>query len=300
MTVWVTEKTVLIVLKAGENVNMAELTITQKQRLNELNAPKEVYEKIFETEKECKEYFLSVQSVYLKKNRESLSKYCKEIYKPMTCQIEEILIKYLTELENFTQVQTPIIISKSQLEKMTIDDKHALNKQVFWLDDKKCLRPMLAPNLYEVMRDMQKALNMGLKIFECGSCFRKESQGSRHLNEFTMLNLVEFDTVEDGQQMGRLKELAENAMKALEIDNYELEITSSEVYGETLDILVNGDEIASGAYGPHVLDNAWGIFKPWVGIGFGIERIAMIKGGFDNIKRVGRSITYVGGVRLRL
>jgi len=39
------------------------------------------------------------------------------------------------------------------LEKMTITSEHPLSKQVFWLDYNKCLRPMLAPNLYYLLRD---------------------------------------------------------------------------------------------------------------------------------------------------
>ena len=120
------------------------------------------------------------------------------------------------------------------------------------------------------------------------------------MNEFTMLNFVELDSVRDGEQMDRLEALARGAMKALDIDNYELVRESSGVYIETLDIEVDGIEIASGAYGPHPLDANWGIFEPWVGIGFGLERIAMVKGGYQTIKRAGKSISYVNGIPLKL
>ena len=202
--------------------------------------------------------------------------------------------------EGFTQVTTPIIISAAALDKMTITKEHPLTNQVFWLDPKRCLRPMLAPNLYEVMRDLHKLTKEPVRIFEAGSCFRKESQGAQHLNEFTMLNLVELAGVEVGQQMERLKYLADGAMKAIGIGDYKLEVEKSEVYGETMDIVVDGLELASGAYGPHFLDSRWGVFDTWVGIGFGIERIAMKMGEYQTIKRVGKSISYIDGSPLNL
>jgi len=58
--------------------------------------------------------------------------------------------------------------------------------------------------------------------------------------------------------------------------------------------------LASGAYGPHFLDSRWGVFDPWVGIGFGIERIAMKIGKYQTIKRVGKSIAYIDGSPLNL
>jgi phenylalanyl-tRNA synthetase alpha chain len=100
--------------------------------------------------------------------------------------------------------------------------------------------------------------------------------------------------------MNRLEELAHGAMKALNIKDYNLVKEKSGVYIETLDIEIDGIEVASGAYGPHPLDSNWGIFKPWVGIGFGLERIAMIKGQHRTIKRTGKSIAYVNGVPLKL
>jgi len=54
----------------------------------------------------------------------------------------------------FVQVATPIIMSKGLLARMSIDEGHPLSSQVFWLDDKTCLRPMLAPHLYYVLKDL--------------------------------------------------------------------------------------------------------------------------------------------------
>lgn len=275
-------------------------TTTQLQRLVELNAGDEITGRAFETVEERNQCFRTTESKLVKANKEKLSKLLRVEHKPLAIQIEERIKNWLTQEKGFTQVTTPIIISAAALDKMTITKEHPLTNQVFWLDSKRCLRPMLAPNLYEVMKDLHKITKEPIKIFEAGSCFRKESQGAQHMNEFTMLNLVEFAGVEVGQQMERLSYLAKGVMEAIGIDKFELVVEKSEVYGETMDIVADGLELASGAYGPHFLDSRWDIFEPWVGIGFGIERIAMKMGNYQTIKRVGKSITYIDGSPLNL
>ena len=280
---------------------MAErFTTTQIQRLVELNADGEVTGKVFETADERNQYYRETEARLVRAHKEKIKKLLQVDHKPLAVQIEERIKDWLIQQEGFTQVTTPVIISAGALDKMTITKEHPLTSQVFWLDPKRCLRPMLAPNLYEVMRDLHKLTKEPVRIFEAGSCFRKESQGAQHLNEFTMLNLVELAGVEEGRQMERLKYLAEGAMKAIGIGDYELVVEKSEVYGETMDIVVEGLELASGAYGPHFLDSRWGVFDPWVGIGFGIERIAMKMGEYQTIKRVGKSISYIDGSPLNL
>lgn len=275
-------------------------TTTQQQRLTELNADPELLSMEFETKSSRDDYFRQTEAGLVRENKAKLAKLLNEERKPLAVQIEERLKDWLTKTEGFTQVTTPIIITASMLDKMTITKDHKLTNQVFWLDAKRCLRPMLAPNLYTVMRDLHKITKEPVRIFEAGSCFRKESQGAQHMNEFTMLNLVDFAGVEEGTQMERLKMLATGAMNAVGIKDYELQIEKSEVYGETLDIVIGELEIASGAYGPHFLDPKWGVFEPWVGIGFGIERIAMAMAGYKTIKRVGKSIAYLDGSPLNL
>ncbi len=280
---------------------MAEkFTTTQLQRLVELNADGELTGQTFDTAEARNQFYRETEARLVKTHKEKIKKLLQTDHKPLAVQIEERIKDWLIQMEGFTQVTTPIIISAAALDKMTITKEHPLTNQVFWLDPKRCLRPMLAPNLYEVMRDLHKLTKEPVRIFEAGSCFRKESQGAQHLNEFTMLNLVELAGVEDGQQMERLKYLAEGVMKAIGIGDYELVIEKSEVYGETMDIVVDGMELASGAYGPHFLDSRWGVFDTWVGIGFGIERIAMKMGEYQTIKRVSKSISFIDGSPLNL
>ncbi len=276
-----------------------KFTVAQIQRLTELNGDQKMTSQIFESAEERNQRFKELEGTLVKEAKAKLSNLLQNVHKPLTIQIEEAMTAWLTRI-GFTRVSTPVLITAEMLAKMTITADHPLTDQVFWVDRKHCLRPMLAPNLYEVMRNLLAITNQPVRIFEIGSCFRKESQGAKHMNEFTMLNLVELDGVKEGEQMIRLEELAHGAMEAVGIDQYEIVVEKSEVYGETLDIMVDGMELASGAYGPHPLDGPWGIFDPWVGIGLGIERIAMLKGEYQTIKRGGKSIAYLDGVPLKL
>lgn len=276
-----------------------KFTITQQQRLTELNIPEEELNLSFQSKEERDQAFKKLEKEGVHHHRRHLEDLLGSRHRTLAMELEKQMEKWLMT-EGFTRVATPAIITRPMLERMTITRDHPLTGQVFWLDDKRCLRPMLAPNLYEVMRDLHRITKGPVRIFEAGSCFRKESQGAQHMNEFTMLNLVELDGVKEGQQLDRLRQLANGAMAALGITDYQLVEEESEVYGTTMDIEIDGLEIASGAFGPHFLDEKWGIFQPWVGIGFGIERIAMIKGGYRTIKRVGKSVSFLDGSPLHL
>lgn len=274
------------------------MTETQIKRLIELNADKDDLDRQFESKTDRDAFYCEREKYYADINRQRIKECLNISHEVALVTVQKRISQWLTEKKQFTQVATPAFITKDMLSKMTITPEHALYNQVFWIDDKKCLRPMLAPNLYELMRDLKRTTRQPVRIFEVGSCFRKESQGSQHLNEFTMLNLVQFGGIEEGSQMQILKDMATEAMDFLHIENYELVMENSEVYNETLDIVVDGMEIASCSFGPHSLDERWGVFDAWVGMGFGIERLAMAMNDYNNIKRVGRSLTYFNGARL--
>lgn len=278
---------------------MIEFTVTQKERLAELGAD-DMAKMLYADKDERNKAFVDLEREWTQEGRRKIGGLLAEKHIPDTWAIQNKLEKWLVEDMQFTKVATPSIISGDMLDKMTITKDNHLREQVFWLTGNKCLRPMLAPNLYVMMRELHRITNAPVRIFEAGSCFRKESQGAQHLNEFTMLNMVEFAACEPGEQMQRLQFLATSAMQALGISDYQLVREESAVYEETLDIEVGGIELASGSYGPHKLDPAWGVFEPWVGIGFGIERIALVQGNHKTIKRVGRSITFIDGVTLSL
>lgn len=278
---------------------METFTITQKERLAELDAAPEILEAEFETTDERNREFKKIETAMSKSARERLRDLIDDRHITFTEEVSRKLQDWMMQ-EGYTKVSTPTIITRQMLEKMTIDEFHHLSEQVFWLDRKRCLRPMLAPNLYVMMRELKRITNEPVKIYEIGSCFRKESQGAKHMNEFTMLNCVQLGVIEDGKQIEAMKEMAHSAMAALGIENYELVEEESTVYGTTIDIEIDGVEVASGSYGPHFLDEQWGVFDTWVGIGFGVERLAMALAKSKTIKRFGRSISFIDGQPLNI
>ncbi|MDO5862494.1 MAG: pyrrolysine--tRNA(Pyl) ligase large subunit [Thermoplasmata archaeon] len=195
----------------------------------------------------------------------------------------------------FIEVRTPTFVSTQQLSKMTITPDHPLYKQVFFIDDKRALRPMLAPNLYVVMRRLRDHTDGPVKIFEIGQCYRKESKSYRHLEEFTMMNLVELGP--EGDPIDTLKTYIGDVMQAAGLE-YTLTREESDVYVETLDVEVNGTEVASGAVGPHKLDAAHDIHEAWSGVGFGLERLLMLANGKSSVRKTGKSNTYLDGYKI--
>ncbi len=273
-------------------------TAIQLQRLKELNASSEQLNLNFAEVAIRDSAFQEVEHRLVSHGKLRLDKLREVKLRPALLEIEDHLASVLRQ-QGFTQVVTPTIISKSSLAKMTISDDHPLFSQVFWLDNKRCMRPMLAPNLYTLWRDLIRLWDKPIRIFEIGTCYRKESQGAQHLSEFTMLNLTELGTpLEERHQ--RLEEMAKWVMGTAGIKGYELLTESSVVYGDTVDIMKGEVELGSGAMGPHFLDEKWGIFDPWVGIGFGLERLLMVREGTQNVQSMARSLTYLDGVRLNI
>lgn len=274
------------------------LTATQSRRLRELGADPLVLDEVFADVVTRDARFKASENDLTSGARKRLLEYRSGRRAPQLVELETCLREALTAV-GFVPVVTPIIITAEALSKMGIERGHPLRQQVFWLEDGRCLRPMLAPNLYTLMRRLGRIWGRPFGIFEIGPCFRRDSKGSRHLNEFTMLNLVELGRpVDEGRS--RLNELAALVMSAAGVEDYRIVRTESEVYGEMVDVEVNGAEVCSAAVGPNPLDGNWGIVEPWVGLGFGVERLIMAREGYSSIERAGRSVTHVGGVPLTI
>ena len=143
---------------------------------------------------------------------------------------------------------------------------------------------MLAPHLYFVLVDLLRLWDNPVQIFEVGPCFRKESQGSQHSSEFTMLNLVEMGLPTETRQE-RIRELGALVSTAAGVSDYRFETVTSEIYGDTVDIVAGKGslELGSAAMGPHPLDRAWKINTTWIGIGFGLERLLMAAQNSHNL-----------------
>lgn len=271
----------------------------QTKRLKALDADQTQLSARFEDPTQRDRAFQKLEGALAKKRKNDLEEMRKAHGRPELCRMESRLVETLVKA-GFVQVITPTILSRGLLAKMGVTETHDLFKQIFWLDKDRCLRPMLAPHLYYVIKDLLRLWEKPVGIFEIGSCFRKESQGARHSNEFTMLNLCEFGLPEE-ERSQRIREMADLVTRAAGIEEYRLEKEESTVYGETVDVMsLDGLELGSGAMGPHPLDRAWRITDTWVGIGFGLERLLMTVRGGDSIGKMGRSLAYLDGVTLNM
>lgn len=272
----------------------------QSKRLKELDADETSLSAAFNDIKERDRAFQKLEQNLVKQCKQQLLEFRRDHLRPSLCRLENTLVETLVN-HDFVQVVTPIIMSKGLLAKMSIDENHPLFSQVYWVDKGRCLRPMLAPHLYYILKDLLRVWERPVRIFEVGPCFRKESQGVKHSSEFTMLNLVEMGLPEQEREE-RLEELATLVSRAAGIDNFSLKRETSVVYGETIDVVAGAEEIevGSGAMGPHPLDRAWRITETWVGIGFGLERLLMVRENSSNLAKVGRSLAYLDGVRLNV
>jgi len=276
-----------------------EYTPAQKNRLTELGLPTEMIRRQFRQLDEREKIYKEAEKWCALEHKEHLKKLLLNRNKAALCSLTEKMAEVLCQA-GFTQIATPAIISAKALEKMSIDHNSHLWEQVYWLDSKSCLRPMLAPNLYEVSRQLMTSQKLPLRIFEVGSCFRRESEGRLHLNEFTMLNLVEWGTPGE-ERLARLKELIELVMNAVDIGDYQLSEEDSTVYGPGLDVVsADGLELASTSMGPHRLDAGWKIDCTWVGAGFGLERLLMHRGKQKGIRRYARSLSFLDGACLKV
>lgn len=268
-------------------------TDPQIQRLREYgDDPRD--NSVFESEEERDKAFIKLMSQLSSKNEKGIKDLIAESRKHRLVKLEQDLAAALIA-DGFIEVRTPTIVSKAALAKMTITEDHPLYKQMFFIDSKRCLRPMLAPNLYYVMRKLRDHTDGPVKIFEIGSCFRAESHSNDHLEEFTMLNLV--DMGPQGDTVEKLKKYIDIVMGVVGLD-YELSREESDVYKETIDVLVDGEEVSSGAVGPHVLDPAFDVHEPWCGAGFGLERLIMMRDGDGSVKKTGRSLNYLNGYKI--
>jgi phenylalanyl-tRNA synthetase alpha chain len=273
-------------------------TDIQFKRLKELNADPESISALFDTNEERNRSYQTLEKKLVKLEKSRLDEFLTSQLQPKLYKLECRLTDILNQ-QGFSRVTTPTIISKSQLAKMSIDEKHQFFDKVFWINDKQCLRPMLAPNLYSIMYELARLGKKPIRFFEIGPCFRKESDTAQHNNEFTMLNLVEMGLPQENRHE-RLMELGRLIADTAGLKDYAFEKKTSAVYGDTIDIVCGDNrlEIASGAMGPHPLDHAWRITDTWVGLGFGLERMVMIKEGGDSIGKWGKSLTYLDGIRL--
>jgi len=275
-------------------------TAIQRKRLVELNADAATLERTFDTTAGRNRAFQTLEKERVSLQRNHLDALRRGIRRPRLCRLESKLVETLVS-DGFVQVATPVLMSRGLLAKMAITADHPLFEQIYWVEPNQCLRPMLAPHLYYVVKDLLRLWDKPVRIFEVGPCFRKETEGFQHAAEFTMLNLCEFGLAREARRR-HLEHFAALIMNVAGIERYGLKSQTSALYGTTLDVVSEADglELASGAMGPHPLDRAWRITDTWVGIGFGLERLLMAAEGGGQLSRFGRSLSYLDGIRLNI
>lgn len=272
----------------------------QAARLKELGAEQSLLDEEFSETSARNSRFQALEKELAAARLRQLRDFCAGERRPFILDLEERLSALLRR-EGFTQVHTPIIMARSRLEKMGVFQGGIMEKQVFWLDARRCLRPMLAPHLYEYMRELGRLLPRPIRFFEIGPCFRKESESACHASEFTMLNLVEMGLPDDQDRTERLAEIGGKVLDAADVRGWRTATEDSAVYGDTLDFTdADGLELASSAVGPLPMDAAWGVTDNWLGIGFGLERLTMAVLGEPSLAKTGRSFTHLNGIGLRL
>lgn len=116
------------------------------QRLRELNAAEHVLGQKFPNSEERNKDFLRLERDLVRQSQQNLQALRTKRRCPRLCELEDALTQTLVKQE-FVQVLTPILISKDSIEKMSIEPGHELFKQVFWVEEKKCLRPPVHANM---------------------------------------------------------------------------------------------------------------------------------------------------------
>lgn len=265
------------------------LTRSQLDRVETLLSPKD---KISLNEAKP---FRELESELLVRRKSDLQRIYTDDRENYLGKLERDITKFFVD-RGFLEIKSPILIPADYVERMGIDSDSELSKQIFRVDKNFCLRPMLAPNLYNYLRKLDRVLPDPIKIFEIGPCYRKESDGKEHLEEFTMLNFCQMGS---GCTRENLEALIREFLEYLEID-FEIVGDSCMVYGDTLDVMHGNLELSSAVVGPIPLDREWGIDKPWIGAGFGLERLLKVMHGFKNIKRAARSESYYNGISTSL
>jgi pyrrolysyl-tRNA synthetase, C-terminal region/pyrrolysyl-tRNA synthetase, N-terminal region len=268
------------------SANKNKFSASQKKRLEALLVADE-----YDLESDSLPEFEKLEKELVALRKKELCDIYENSREHMLAKLERDISAFLIS-KGFIEIKSSILIPEEYIIRMGIDKDLELSKQIFRTDDGKCLRPMLAPVLYNYLRRFDKILPDPIKIFEIGPCYRKESDGSSHLEEFTMVNFCQMG---DGSTRETLVRLIDEFLTTLEI-SYEIEGDECMVYGATVDVMHGDLELSSAVVGPIPMDIDWGVNKPWIGAGFGLERLLKAKYNFKNIKRGSRSEYYYNGI----
>ncbi|MBP1909574.1 pyrrolysine--tRNA(Pyl) ligase [Methanolobus bombayensis] len=267
-----------------------EFTSLQKNRILSLLGPGEMIS--FSKEKRS---FAELESTLTLQRKKDIREMYENSRENNLGKLERTITEFFVDM-GFLEVKSPILIPFEYMERMGVGEDKKLSEQIFRVGDSMCLRPMLAPGLYNHLRKFDNVLPDPVRIFEIGPCYRKESDGNSHLEEFTMLNFCQMGSNCNREE---LEYLISELLDFLEIE-YKIEADSCMVYGDTIDVMHKKMELSSAVVGPVPMDMDWGVNKPWIGAGFGLERLLKAKHDLKNIKRAGRSESYYNGISINL
>ncbi|WP_340820017.1 pyrrolysine--tRNA(Pyl) ligase [Methanolobus sp. WCC4] len=272
------------------NSKKTEFTSLQKNRILSLLGPGEMIS--FSKEKRS---FAELEATLTLQRKKDIREMYEDSRENNLGKLERTITEFFVDM-GFLEVKSPILIPFEYMERMGVGEDKKLSEQIFRVGDNMCLRPMLAPGLYNHLRKFDNVLPDPVRIFEIGPCYRKESDGNSHLEEFTMLNFCQMGS---NCTRDELEYLIKELLDFLGIE-YRIEADSCMVYGDTIDVMHKKMELSSAVVGPIPMDMDWGVNKPWIGAGFGLERLLKAKHDLKNIKRAGRSESYYNGVNINL
>ena len=267
-----------------------EFTPLQKNRILSLLGPGEMIS--FSKEKRS---FAELESTLTLQRKKDIREMYEDSRENLLGKLERTITEFFVDM-GFLEVKSPILIPFEYMERMGVGEDKKLSEQIFRVGDNMCLRPMLAPGLYNHLRKFDNVLPDPVRIFEIGPCYRKESDGNSHLEEFTMLNFCQMGS---NCTRDELEYLIKELLDFLGIE-FEIVADSCMVYGDTIDVMHKNMELSSAVVGPVPMDMDWGVNKPWIGAGFGLERLLKAKHDFKNIKRAARSESYYNGISINL
>ena len=276
----------------SEEKNVNSLTPSMMKRLEALMTPEDGFDL---THPEDLPPFKELESLLIERRKEEVRKIYATSREDMLAELERDISQFL-RARGFMEIKSSVLIPEEYLLKMGIDVNEDGDYKVFKTTGGMYLRPMLAPVLYNYLRRFDRILPDPVKIFEIGTCYRRESDGGTHLEEFTMVNFCQMGK---GATKEEIMSLITDFLNHLGI-SFEFEGDECKVYGDTIDVMHGDMELSSAVVGPVPMDIDWGINKPWIGAGFGLERLLMAKHGFRNVKRGSRSELYYNGIYINL
>jgi len=224
---------------------------------------------------------------------------------PITTTIREICLVF--DKLGFSVVSGPELETEfHNFDALNVPADHPARdmQDTFWIktkkgEEKKVLRTHTSPVQVRFMQQMAKEGPKPFKIIVPGKVYRNEATDTTHEAQFYQ---VEGLYVNERVSMAELKGVLEHMMKKLFGDDVEIRFRPSffpfTEPSVEVDMRWRGKWLEMGGAGlvnPKVFEAAGLDSKKWQGFafGFGIDRIAMLKFGYDDVR-----LGYTGDLRL--